>query len=51
MRFVGSRKARYKLFSIGNSDGNGGGGIFIVEMWVHKIVCVNSCISDKIFDR
>ncbi|XP_057317637.1 uncharacterized protein LOC130662734 [Hydractinia symbiolongicarpus] len=40
VRFVEGRRARYKLFWIGNSDGYGGVGIFVAEKWVEKVIDV-----------
>ena len=47
VRFVEGRRARYKLFWIGNSTGYGRVGIFIAEEWVDKVIDVkrvNDCI-------
>ena len=47
VRFVEGRRARYKLFWIGNSTGYGGVGIFIAEKWIDKVIDVkrvNNCI-------
>ncbi|XP_057306907.1 uncharacterized protein LOC130645064 [Hydractinia symbiolongicarpus] len=40
VRFVKGRRARYKLFWIGTSDGYGGVGIFVAEKWVEKVIDV-----------
>ena len=40
VRFVEGRRARYKLFWIGNSTGYGGVGIFIAEKWIDKVIDV-----------
>ena len=47
VRFVEGRRARYKLFWIGNSTGYGGVGIFIAEKWVDKVIDVKR-VNDRI---
>ena len=47
VRFVEGRRARYKLFWIGNSTGYGGVGIFIAEKWIDKVIDVKR-VNDRI---
>ena len=47
VRFVEGRRARYKLFWIGNSTGYGGVGIFIAEKWIDKVIDVKR-VNDHI---
>ena len=47
VRFVEGRRAKYKLFGIGNSTGYGGVGIFIAEKWVDKVIDVKR-VNDRI---
>ena len=47
VRIVEGRRARYKLFWIGNSTGYWGVGIFIAEKWVDKVIDVKR-VNDRI---
>ena len=47
VRMIEGKKARYKLFWIGNEKGTSGVGIFVAEKWIDKVIDIKR-VSDRI---
>ena len=47
MRTITGKDTQYKLFWIGNQEGNGGVGVMLAEKWIHVHVHVNR-VNDRL---
>ena len=41
MLLAAGKDTQYKLFWIGNQEGNGGVGVMLAEKWIQKVIHVN----------
>ena len=46
-RSISGKDTQYKLFWIGNQEGNGGVGVMLAEKWIQKVIHVNR-INDRL---
>ena len=46
MRTITGKDTQYKLFWIGNQEGNGGVGVMLAEKWIQKAIHVNR-VNDR----
>ena len=46
-RTIAGKDTQYKLFWIGNQEGNGGVGVMLAEKWIQKVIHVN-CVNDRL---
>ena len=47
MRTITGKDTQYKLFWIGNQEGNGGVGAMLAEKWIQKVIHVNR-VNDRL---
>ena len=47
MRTITGKETQYKLFWIGNQEGNGGVGVMFAEKWIQKVIHVNR-VNDRL---
>ena len=47
MRTITGKDTQYKLFWIGNQEGNGGVGVMLAEKWIQKVIHVNR-VNDRL---
>ena len=46
-RTITGKDTQYKLFWIGNQEGNGGVGVMLAEKWIQKVIHVNR-VNDRL---